>query len=271
MNHRAKKRFGQNFLSDDNIINNIVSSIVPQKDDVMIEIGPGLGAMTIPLLDAVDTLNVIELDRDIIPRLVDNCTRHDPACAERLVVTEADVLKFDFAEFHSNHAQGKKLRIVGNLPYNISTPILFHLLDFRHLISDMTFMLQKEVVDRICSPPGNKNYGRLSVMIQAFCQAQPLFHVPPTAFQPPPKVDSAIVRLVPRDDDQVMISSFHDFETLVRSAFAQRRKTLRNTLRSLCSAEQIEASGFKPSQRAEELSVRDFIKLYSTIFQDSNY
>jgi 16S rRNA (adenine1518-N6/adenine1519-N6)-dimethyltransferase len=223
--------------------------------------------MTIPLLDSLDRLNVIELDRDIIPRLLYNCRIHDPACAERLVVNQADVLKFDFAEFHSKHAEGKKLRIVGNLPYNISTPILFHLLGFRHLISDMHFMLQKEVVDRICSPPGNKNYGRLSVMIQAYCRTQSLFGVPPTAFQPPPKVDSAIVQLVPREDDQVMISSFHDFETLVRSAFSQRRKTLRNTLRSLCGAEQIEAAGFRPSQRAEELSVKDFIKLYKAIFE----
>jgi len=270
LNHRAKKRFGQNFLSDDNVIQDIVNCIAPQKDDVMIEIGPGLGAMTIPLLDSLDKLNVIELDRDIIPRLVENCRKHDPACADRLVVNEADVLKFDFAAFHRRHAEGKKLRIVGNLPYNISTPILFHLLDFRHLISDMHFMLQKEVVDRICSPAGNKNYGRLSVMIQAYCQTQSLFGVPPSAFQPPPKVDSAIVQLVPRDDDQVMISSFHDFETLVRSAFSQRRKTLRNTLRSLCSAEQIEAAGFKPSQRAEELSVRDFVELYKTIFQDNH-
>lgn len=272
MQHTARKRFGQNFLCDDIIIGNIVHSIRPCPDDLMIEIGPGLGAMTIPLLESLNRLNVIELDRDIIPRLIENCKRRDSSMADRLIVNEADVLKFDFADFHRQQVElsqdtDKKLRIVGNLPYNISTPILFHLLDVREHIQDMHFMLQKEVVDRICSQPGSKSYGRLSVMVQAYCEAHPLFEVPPTAFRPPPKVDSAIVRLIPVPEGEIRIDDFGEFEVLVRTAFAQRRKTLKNTLRPICDAECIEAAGFSPSRRAEELTVNDFISLYKVIYR----
>jgi 16S rRNA (adenine1518-N6/adenine1519-N6)-dimethyltransferase len=271
MQHYAKKRFGQNFLVDTAIINLIVDSIHPQADDLMIEIGPGLGAMTRPLLSRLNQLNVIELDRDIIPKLIKSCLFADASNKNKLIVNEKDVLKFDFAEFHSQHCADnnpeseKKLRIVGNLPYNISTPVLFHLLNYRHLIQDMHFMLQKEVVDRIVSKPGNKSYGRLSVMIQTFFTAVALFEVPPYAFEPAPKVDSAILRLQPDFQFDEHIRDFSLYEKLVRQAFSQRRKTLKNTLKNFCSEQQIKQAGLLPTQRAEELSASDFVHLYKTI------
>jgi len=263
--HYAKKRFGQNFLVDNSVINHIVDSIQPQAEDLMIEIGPGLGAMTKPLLSRLNHLYVIELDRDIIPKLIKNCVFSDVENKNKLIVNEKDVLKFDFASFHSQQTSEKKLRIVGNLPYNISTPILFHLLGYRYLIQDMHFMLQKEVVDRIVAKPGIKNYGRLSVMLQTFCQTQALFKVPPYAFQPAPKVDSAILRLLPKTQFENKITNFSQYEELVRQAFSQRRKTLKNTLKHLCSTQQIEQAGLLPGQRAEELSIDDFVNLYQTL------
>ena len=268
--HYAKKRFGQNFLVDQNIINHIVDGIQPLPDDLMIEIGPGLGAMTKPLLKRLNYLHVIELDRDIIPKLINNCVFADINNKTKLIVNEIDVLKFNFAEFYSQQSESssltpKKLRIVGNLPYNISTPVLFHLLKSRDLIQDMHFMLQKEVVDRIVATPGIKNYGRLSVMLQTYCTVQSLFEVPPYAFEPAPKVNSAILRLLPKTEFDVQIDDFSLYEKLVRQAFSQRRKTLKNTLKEICSAKQIEQAGLSPSQRAEELSITDFVNLYNTI------
>jgi len=266
MQHQAKKRFGQNFLVDNNIIQQIVDCIQPQTDDLMIEIGPGLGAMTRPLLSRLHHLNVIELDRDIIPKLVKSCIFADPANKDKLIVNEADVLKFDFSAFYSQQNNpDKRLRVVGNLPYNISTPVLFHLLDHRHIIQDMHFMLQKEVVERIVAKPGNKLYGRLSVMLQTFCQTQFLFEVPPFAFEPAPKVDSAILRLQPYSQFEDSIKDFSLYESLVRQAFSQRRKTIKNTLKYICSVENIEQANLSTSQRAEELSAQDFVNLYSTI------
>jgi len=267
MQHFAKKRFGQNFLVDNSVINMIVDSIHPQPDDIMIEIGPGLGAMTKPLLSRLNHLNVIELDRDIIPKLTRNCIISDVQNKDKLIVNESDVLKFNFFEFHENlvNDKQKKLRIVGNLPYNISTPVLFHLLKSRHLIEDMHFMLQKEVVDRIVSTPGNKLYGRLSVMMQTYFTTQSLFEVPPYAFEPAPKVNSAILRLLPNNQFEKHIDDFSQYEKLIRQAFSQRRKTLKNTLRNTCDSEEIEKAGLLPSQRAEELSVSDFVNLYKTI------
>ena len=275
MQHRAKKRFGQNFLVDTSIIDHIIDSINPEADDLMIEIGPGLGAMTKPLLGRLNRLSVIELDRGVIPILTRNCTLADQHNKDKLTVNEADVLKFDFAAFHADQLEhhdypaDTRLRVVGNLPYNISTPVLFHLLKFRHLIKDMHFMLQKEVVDRIVSAPGNKHYGRLSVMLQAYCSAQYLFEVPPHAFQPAPKVDSAILRLVPGTPFEDQIDEFSDFENLVRQAFSQRRKTLKNTLKSICGADRIQRAGLKISQRAEELSIADFVSLYRSVYKDA--
>ena len=269
--HYAKKRFGQNFLVDTSIINHIVDSIHPLHDDLMVEIGPGLGAMTKPLLARLDKINVIELDRDIIPKLIKNCIFSDATNKDKLIVNESDVLKFNFQEFHSQHVSvdkngsEKKLRIVGNLPYNISTPVLFLLLKNRNLIQDMHFMLQKEVVDRIVATPGIKNYGRLSVMLQTFCETQSLFEVPPYAFQPAPKVNSAILRLQPKTQFEKQVTDFSKYENLVRQAFSQRRKTLKNTLKDLCSTQQIEQAGLLPGQRAEELSIDDFVNLYNTL------
>lgn len=263
--HQAKKRFGQNFLIDGDIIERIVNSINPHNDDLIIEIGPGLGAITRPVLDRVNALHVIELDRDIIPKLQHNVGQ---AATARLVVHEKDVLKFDFSEFYQQQHTTEKLRIIGNLPYNISTPVLFHLLASRQIIADMHFMLQKEVVDRICAPPGSGTYGRLSVMIQAYFRVTPLFMVSPFAFSPAPKVNSAILRLIPDTRYSQSIRDFKQFETLVRSAFSQRRKTLRNTLKKLCNTQQIEAAGIRPAQRAEELSVADFVRLNQIIYSD---
>ena len=263
--HKARKRFGQNFLVDTSVINHIVDSIHPQHDDLMIEIGPGLGAMTKPLLSRLDKLNVIELDRDIIPKLIKSCVFYDASNKDKLIINENDVLKFNFQEFYSQQNSEKKLRIVGNLPYNISTPVLFLLLKNRDLIQDMHFMLQKEVVDRIVATPGIKNYGRLSVMLQTYFFTQALFEVPPYAFEPAPKVNSAILRLQPSLQFDEQIDSFTQYEKLVRQAFSQRRKTLKNTLKNTCSAEQIEQAGLSPTQRAEELSISDFVHLYKTI------
>lgn len=260
MQHQAKKRFGQNFLIDDMIIERIVDSIKPQRDDNIIEIGPGLGAITRLLLQRTDALNVIELDRDVIPKLLYNCRNEGTP-----VIHEMDVLKFDFHAFRINSASQKKLRVVGNLPYNISTPVLFLLLDNREDVQDMHFMLQKEVVERIAAHPGNRIYGRLSVMIQTYFKVTPLFLVPPTAFDPPPKVESAILRLVPDDTFSRSINDPIAYEDLVRQAFSQRRKTLKNNLKNLCSADVIIAAGIDPGQRSEELSIADFLKLHAHI------
>ena len=271
MQHYAKKRFGQNFLVDNSVINNIVDSINPQPQDLMIEIGPGLGAITKPLLSRLDILNVIELDRDIIPKLINNCIFSSAPNKEKLIVNQADVLKFNFEEFYKNNNlvdnkdELRNMRIVGNLPYNISTPVLFHLLQYRHLIHDMHFMLQKEVVDRIVSAPGNKHYGRLSVMLQTFCTTQALFEVPPYAFEPAPKVNSAILRLQPSSQFEAAINNFVEYEKLIRQAFSQRRKTLKNTLKNTCTITQFEQAELSPTQRAEELSVSDFVNLYKII------
>ena len=260
MHHQAKKRFGQNFLIDGNIIQRIVDSIKPEIDDTIIEIGPGLGAITRPMLERTGTLHVIELDRDVIPKLLFNCRNEG-----KPVVHEMDVLKFDFNEFRKSIASQKKLRVIGNLPYNISTPVLFLLLKNRDDVQDMHFMLQKEVVERIAAQPGNRIYGRLSVMIQTYFKVTPLFLVPPTAFDPPPKVESAILRLVPDYSFSNRVKDHKAYEDLIRQAFSQRRKTLKNNLKDLCNTDQIIAAGINPGQRAEELSVDDFLKLHTHI------
>ena len=200
MQHHAKKRFGQNFLIDDMIIERIVDSINPQLDDRIIEIGPGLGAITKLLLQRTDELHVIELDRDVIPKLFFNCRNEG-----KPIIHEMDVLKFNFSEFRKENNADKKLRVVGNLPYNIYTPVLFLLLNHSDDIQDMHFMLQKEVVERIAAQAGNKTYGRMSVMIQTYFKVTPLFLVPPHAFSPPPKVESAILRLIPDDTFSIQI------------------------------------------------------------------
>ncbi len=263
MQHRAKKRFGQNFLVDTNIIHRIVNSINPQAGEHLIEIGPGLGAMTRPLLETVAKMDVIELDRDLIPQLESNC-----ADAGQLRVHSCDVLKFDFAELVAQRASDTKIRIVGNLPYNISTAVLFHCLRYRHLIQDMHFMLQKEVVERIVAgPEQHATYGRLSVMMQTWFDVSPLFSVSAQCFRPVPKVESAILRLKPGSHWQDQILDPAAYEELVKRAFAQRRKTLKNNLKTLCDSDRLVAAGIAPSQRAEELAVADFVRLHSRLVE----
>ena len=252
----AKKQLGQHFLADRHYIDKIVMAVNPKDGDRLVEIGPGQGAITLPLLRVHPKLTVIEFDRDLIAPLT--------AAAEplgELTIVHRDVLRVDFTEL----AAGQPIRLVGNLPYNLSSPILFHALDHAPAITDMTFMLQKEVVDRMAADPGSKVYGRLSVMLQAYCEVIPLFDVPPAAFRPPPKVDSAVVRLVPRDPETIGIDDRELFARVVRDAFGQRRKTLRNALSQVCDAAMIEAAGVRPDARAEQLPVADFVRLSNRI------
>lgn len=243
--HTARKRFGQNFLTDARIVDRIIATIAPKKNDNLLEIGPGKGAMTLPLLEELNQLHVIEIDTDLIALL-------QSFGKENLIIHQGDALKFDVSKLPA------PLRVVGNLPYNISSPILFHLLNNREYIQDMIFMLQKEVVERMVASNDNKTYGRLSVMIQAFFEVEMIFVVPPESFEPAPKVDSAIVYLKPLEKN--LIDDITVFEKIVKASFAQRRKTLRNCLKSLLTQEQ---TSIDLSQRAEMLSVNEFITLTS--------
>ncbi|WP_447944664.1 16S rRNA (adenine(1518)-N(6)/adenine(1519)-N(6))-dimethyltransferase RsmA [Stenotrophomonas indicatrix] len=248
----AKKQLGQHFLADRYYIDKIVMAVNPKDGDRLVEIGPGQGAITLPLLRVHPKMTVIEFDRDLIAPLT--------AAAEplgELTIVNRDVLRVDFTEL----ADGQPIRLVGNLPYNISSPILFHALEHAAVVSDMHFMLQKEVVDRMAAGPGSKVFGRLSVMLQAYCEVTSLFVVPPGAFRPPPKVDSAVVRLIPRDPATINIKDHKRFADVVRAAFGQRRKTLRNALNNVVSAEQFVAAGVRPDARAEQLDVAEFIAL----------
>lgn len=257
--HRARKRFGQNFLHDNNVINRIVEAIDPQVGETLLEIGPGLGALTAPLLRAAKQLHAVEIDRDLIARLPGDMAPHG-----ELTLHELDALKMQLAEVLP---EADQVRVVGNLPYNISTPLLFHLCDQTERIRDMHFMLQKEVVERMAAAPGNKTYGRLSIMLQYHCKVVPLFVVPPGAFRPPPKVQSAIIRLVPHAQEPYPIGNYDLFSSLVNQAFTQRRKTLRNAVGKLASAEQIEAAELDPSSRPENLSGEDFGRLADVVWQ----
>jgi len=258
--HRARKRFGQNFLSDPGIIQRIVQSINPQAGQRIIEIGPGLGALTCPILKLVTEMDVIELDRDIVPKLQLNCGL-DAVQNNQLRIHNVDVLQFDFAEL--NYVE--PLRIIGNLPYNISTPIIFHLVEYSDIIQDMYFMLQKEVVQRLAAKPDTSNYSRLSVMAQYYFQVDALFLVPPESFDPMPKVESAIVRLVPHKNKPVAVADEKAFAKLVTQAFSQRRKTLRNVLKGSCTAAQLESVGIDPSSRAQSLNLQQFADIYNVI------
>ena len=249
MKHFPRKRFGQHFLTDQAVIADIVAAIRPQAEDAMVEIGPGLGALTTPLAAVLRHLHVIEIDRDIIARLR---RAYLPA---RVSVHAGDVLEFDFS------ALQRELRVVGNLPYNISTPVLFHLARYAERIRDMHFMLQKEVVERMVAPPGGGGYGRLSVMLQYRFDMELLLEVAPDAFSPPPQVDSAVVRLRPRPQAQLTAASEAGLAQVVRRAFSQRRKTLRNSLAGLLEADDYAALGIAPGLRAENLAVADFVAI----------
>jgi len=251
--HQARKRFGQNFLVDRAYIDRIVRAIDPQSDDRMVEIGPGLGALTAPLLDRLDVLHVIEIDRDIVARLA---AEFPP---ERLIVHQGDALKFDLTSL------GPGLRVVGNLPYNISSPLLFHAAECAGGIRDCHFMLQREVVDRMAAAPGSKVYGRLSVMLQYRFRVEKLFNVPAGAFRPTPQVDSAFVRLVPHATLPSPASDERLLAQMVLKAFTQRRKTVRNALSEFASAEELSACGIDPRLRPEELSLDDFVRLANAV------
>ncbi len=251
--HAPRKRFGQNFLHDHNVIASILASLQIKAGDHWVEIGPGQGALTTPLLEKNITLDVVELDRDLVSHLKDKY-KEKP----NLTIHSADALKFNFAQLTKPN---NKPRIVGNLPYNISTPLLFHLLENASCIADMHFMLQKEVVDRICASPGSKKYGRLSVMIQYYCQAECLFDVAPESFDPIPQVTSAIIRLQPHASPPVKVNDKALLNKVVAQAFSQRRKTLRNSLKTLVSEEVIVKLGIDPSARAETISLQDFANL----------
>ena len=243
MAHKARKRFGQNFLVDQQVINQIVSTIAPKRMDSIIEIGPGKGALTFPLIDHLDHIHVIEIDRDLISLLQKKSNK-------KITIHESDALVFNFDQFTKN------IRIVGNLPYNISSPLLFHLLNYRDSIIDMTFMLQKEVVDRIVAAPGSKVYGRTSVIMQAFFDTELMFVVPKESFDPQPKIESAILYL--KTKNEPLVQNLRPFEEIVKIAFSQRRKTLKNCLKSVLNQSQTDID---LSQRAEMLSVENFVTL----------
>jgi 16S rRNA (adenine1518-N6/adenine1519-N6)-dimethyltransferase len=253
MDHRPRKRFGQNFLHDPGTIRRIVSVIHPEPGERLVEIGPGRGAITTGLLQAAGQVDAVELDRDLIEPLARLC-----AGLGELTIHNADALNLDLCKLAR---QGEGLRLVGNLPYNISTPLLFRFLAQSGCIRDMHFMLQKEVVERIAANPGSKVYGRLSVMIQAYCEARPLFRIGPGAFTPAPKVESAFLRLTPHRPLPVPVHDPSLLSRLVARAFSQRRKTLRNSLKGLIGVELLQSQGLDPAQRAEELSVAAFVRL----------
>ena len=256
----AKKNLGQNFLHDRGVIERIVLALDPRPGDRIIEIGPGQGALTFPLLRRHGELTAIEFDRDLLQPLAAAAQAHGA-----LSLLNANVLDVDFSALAAGGMPGEGLlRLVGNLPYNLSSPILFHALDHAAAIRDMHFMLQKEVVERMAAGPGSKVYGRLSVMLQAYCRVTPLFKVPPGAFRPAPKVDSAVVRLQPLPPGAVVVADRARFAHVVRAAFGQRRKTLRNALSGVVDATAIEAAGVRPDARAEQLSVADFATLANT-------
>lgn len=260
--YQTKKQLGQHFLHEAGVVDKIVRAIDPAPGERLVEIGPGQGALTLPLLRRIlavagatapdPALTVIEFDRDLIAGLERIGTEVAP-----LRIVHADVLTVNLAEL----AGAASIRLVGNLPYNISSPILFHALEHAAVITDMHFMLQKEVVDRMAAEPGSKVYGRLSVMLQAHARVQALFRVPPGAFRPPPKVDSAVVRLVPRPAAEVGIADAAVFSRIVKAAFGQRRKTLRNALHEVCPPHWMEAAGIDPGDRAERIAVAQFIAL----------
>ena len=282
---RARKRFGQNFLKDQSIISRIASSIAPKSCDHIVEIGPGYGALTEALIDQIGRLDVIELDRDLVPYLLAAFSTR-----EHFHLHQGDALRFDYSRLQGlapsqslekkvnnleqSCGQKSSFRVVGNLPYNISTPLLFHLLGYRKHIQDMHFMLQLEVVKRLTAVPDDKLYGRLSVMIQYFCHTALLFEVPPESFDPPPKVQSAIVKIEPRQTISTEVVNYQYFENLVRQAFSMRRKTLRNALKPFCDMQILDATfdtlSLAANLRAENLSVDQYVALANQLYKVSH-
>jgi 16S rRNA (adenine1518-N6/adenine1519-N6)-dimethyltransferase len=249
--HRPRKRFGQNFLQDASVIQKITDALSLASDDMVVEIGPGLGALTQALLPAVNTLHVVELDRDLAAQLPQRLKN-----PSNLVVHQADALHFDFAQFGSH-----RLKIVGNLPYNVSTPLILRLMHTVPVFNRLIFMVQDEVADRLTAVPGNKDYGRLTVMTQYFCQIQKLFEVPNQSFYPIPKVHSAVIACVPHHPLPCIAQHFPTFEQVVKQAFAQRRKTIANSLKTRVSLAQLEAAGISAQARPEQISLGQFVHL----------
>lgn len=257
--HVARKRFGQHFLHDKQIIQRLVNAINPQPGQHLVEIGPGQGALTVPILKTAEQLHVIELDWDLIPALKTRCLGKGA-----LIVHQGDALEFDFESLVEN---AEPLRIIGNLPYNISTPLIFHLLEYSRYITDMHFMLQKEVVDRLAAKAGDDAYGRLSIMVQYHCQVTSLFYVPPGAFYPPPQVDSSVVRLVPYHEIPHRAVNVEHFAQLVREAFSHRRKTLRNSVKNMVGDDVWERCSIDSRLRPEQLSVADYVYISNLIHE----
>ncbi|KPC50866.1 16S rRNA (adenine(1518)-N(6)/adenine(1519)-N(6))-dimethyltransferase RsmA [Amantichitinum ursilacus] len=259
MGHIPRKRFGQNFLQDQSVIYDIVSAINPKPGEPVVEIGPGLAALTEPLLQRAGHLHVVEIDRDIVTHLQQRFT------PEQLTIHNADALSFDFGALAAEIAPGSKIRLAGNLPYNISTPLLFHLASFGDAISDMHFMLQKEVVDRIVAEPGTTDYGRLSIMLQVRFAPEHILNVPPGAFYPPPKVDSAVVRMMPWPTPPYPVTDITVLEQIVQQSFGQRRKTLRNNLKGTVTDETLSALGLDPTLRPEQITVEQYVRLANAL------
>lgn len=261
--HKARKRFGQNFLHDHGVIRRIIRSISPHESDHMVEIGPGLGALTEEILDEAGALDAIELDRDLPPILRTKFFRY----GDKFRIFETDAMKFDFRTLQEDE---RPLRVVGNLPYNISTQLIFHLLSHAGIIQDMHFMLQKEVVDRMAAGAGENNYGRLGIMTQYYCAVEPLFVVPPGAFDPAPKVDSAIIRLTPYETLPHEAKDVSILQNVVRTAFTMRRKTLRNNLKGLVSADILEQLEIDPSQRPERITLEQFVRISDYLYHQKH-
>ncbi|MFQ5660693.1 MAG: 16S rRNA (adenine(1518)-N(6)/adenine(1519)-N(6))-dimethyltransferase RsmA [Gammaproteobacteria bacterium] len=255
-----RKRFGQHFLHEQAIIQRIIDAIAPDKKTPIVEIGPGLGALTIPLLQCTKKLDVIEIDRDLAHKLIGNCRGIGQLCMHN-----CDALKFDFRTLHNG-----KLKVIGNLPYNITTPLLFHLLNQIGCIEEMLFMMQKEVVDRICANPHSRDYGRLTVMLQSQCQAERLFAVSQEAFLPPPNVKSSVVRLTPLPPQEYKIKDQGLFGRIVKQAFNHRRKTLRNALKGLVDEAALARHGIASTSRAENLTVHDYARIANTLYDMDN-
>ncbi|MCF6775489.1 16S rRNA (adenine(1518)-N(6)/adenine(1519)-N(6))-dimethyltransferase RsmA [Thiotrichales bacterium 19X7-9] len=253
MKHQAKKRFGQNFLVDPYIINRIIDAGEFKQDDNVTEIGPGLGALTKLLLAKLKHLNVIEIDKDVIPYL------HEIDRNNQINILNQDALKTDYSQLIDTTVTTQN-KLIGNLPYNISTPLLIHLMQYTHQFESMIFMLQKEVIDRLCASPNNKTYGRLSVIISYFCHIEHIINVPPSAFKPQPKVDSAVIRLKPKKN-RLRLEDYHIFERVVFHAFQQRRKTISNSLKLFLNADDFKQVNINPKLRAENLELESFVAI----------
>lgn len=260
MPHQPRKRFGQHFLHDRSVIQHIIDAVNPDEQVPIVEIGPGLGALTLPLLQRVAALDVVEIDRDLAQALADNC--HNIG---ELRIHQGDALKFEFCTLHN-----EKIKIIGNLPYNISTPLLFHLLKQISCIDSMVFMMQKEIVERICAEKDSKNYGRLTVMIQSQCHVEQLFTIGAGAFTPPPKVESSVIRLRPLASEQFQIMDDDLFHQVVKLAFNYRRKTLRNALKNLVDENIFGEIGIASTSRAENLTIRDFVTIANHLYKLNN-